>query len=74
MRSDNLCNRAIRALKKAVPEIGVICDVALDPFTSHGHDGVMKGERIVNDETIDILCRRRWRRPRPASTSSRRPT
>jgi porphobilinogen synthase len=57
VRSDNLCNRAIRALKKAVPEIGVICDVALDPFTSHGHDGVMKGDRIVNDETVDILCR-----------------
>jgi porphobilinogen synthase len=56
VRSDNLCNRAIRALKKAVPEIGVICDVALDPFTSHGHDGVMKGDRILNDETIDILC------------------
>jgi porphobilinogen synthase len=57
VRPDNLCNRAIRALKKAVPEIGVICDVALDPFTSHGHDGVMKGDRIVNDETVDILCR-----------------
>ena len=57
VRSDNLCNRAIRALKKAVPQIGVICDVALDPFTSHGHDGVMKGDRIVNDETVDILCR-----------------
>jgi porphobilinogen synthase len=57
VRSDNLCNRAIRALKKAVPEIGIICDVALDPFTSHGHDGVMKGDRILNDETVDILCR-----------------
>jgi porphobilinogen synthase len=57
VRSDNLCNRAIRALKKAVPEIGVMCDVALDPFTSHGHDGLMKGDRILNDETVDILCR-----------------
>jgi porphobilinogen synthase len=57
VRADNLCNRAIRALKKAVPEIGIICDVALDPFTSHGHDGVMKGDRILNDETVDILCR-----------------
>ena len=57
VRSDNLCNRAIRALKKAVPEIGIMCDVALDPFTSHGHDGVMKGDRILNDETVDILCR-----------------
>lgn len=57
VRADNLCNRAIRALKKAVPEIGVICDVALDPFTSHGHDGVMKDDRILNDETVEILCR-----------------
>jgi len=57
VRSNNLCNRAIRALKKAVPEIGIMCDVALDPFTSHGHDGVMKGDRILNDETVDILCR-----------------
>lgn len=56
-RADNLCNRAVTALKKAVPEIGVICDVALDPYTSHGHDGVMKGDRILNDETIDVLCR-----------------
>ncbi len=57
VRADNLCNRAIRALKKAVPEIGLVCDVALDPYTSHGHDGVMKGDRILNDETIEILCR-----------------
>jgi porphobilinogen synthase len=57
VRADNICNRAIRALKKAVPEIGIICDVALDPFTSHGHDGVMKGDRIVNDESVDVLCR-----------------
>jgi porphobilinogen synthase len=56
-RADNLCNRAVRALKKAVPELGVMCDVALDPYTSHGHDGVMKGERILNDETIEALCR-----------------
>jgi porphobilinogen synthase len=57
VRADNLCNRAIRALKKAVPQIGIICDVALDPFTSHGHDGLMKGERILNDETVEVLCR-----------------
>ncbi len=56
-RPDNLCNRAIRAVKKAVPGIGVICDVALDPYTSHGHDGVMRGGRILNDETIELLCR-----------------
>jgi porphobilinogen synthase len=56
-RADNLCNRAVKALKKAVPEIGVICDVALDPYTSHGHDGLMKDGRILNDETLDVLCR-----------------
>ncbi len=56
-RVDNLCNRAVRALKKAVPDIGIICDVALDPYTSHGHDGVMKGDRILNDETVEVLCR-----------------
>ncbi|HEV8390298.1 MAG TPA: porphobilinogen synthase [Dongiaceae bacterium] len=56
-RAENLCNRAVRALKKAVPEIGVMCDVALDPYTSHGHDGVMKGDRILNDETIEALCK-----------------
>src|SRR5262245_58193391 len=53
---DNRCNRAIRAIKKAVPDVGIICDVALDPYTSHGHDGVMEGQRILNDETIEILC------------------
>ena len=56
-RADNLCNRAVRALKKAVPELGVMCDVALDPYTSHGHDGVMKGDRILNDESIEALCK-----------------
>ncbi len=56
-RGDNLCNRAVKALKQAVPEIGVICDVALDPYTSHGHDGVMEGSQILNDETLDVLCR-----------------
>jgi porphobilinogen synthase len=54
---ENLCNRAIRAVKSAVPGIGVICDVALDPYTSHGHDGLLVEGRILNDETVDILCR-----------------
>ena len=53
---ENLCNRAVRALKKAVPDIGVICDVALDPYTSHGHDGLLRDGRILNDETIAVLC------------------
>src|SRR5215475_10814754 len=56
-RPDNLCNRAIRALKKSVPGIGVICDVALDPYTTHGHDGLLAGERILNDETVEVVCR-----------------
>jgi len=56
-RPDNLCNRAIRAVKAAVPDIGIICDVALDPYTSHGHDGLLVDGRILNDETIEILCR-----------------
>ena len=56
-RPANLCNRAIRALKKALPNLGVICDVALDPYTSHGHDGLLAGERILNDETVEVLCR-----------------
>ena len=49
---DNLINRASRALKAAVPEIGIITDVALDPFTSHGHDGILREGIIVNDETV----------------------
>ena len=54
---DNLICRATRAIKKAVPEVGIMCDVALDPYTSHGHDGVMAGNRILNDESVEILCR-----------------
>jgi len=49
---DNLINTATRAIKKAVPEIGVITDAALDPFTSHGHDGILRDGIIVNDETV----------------------
>ena len=53
---NNLVCRAVRAVKAAVPEIGVICDVALDPYTDHGHDGLLRDGEIVNDATIDILC------------------
>jgi len=52
---DNLVCRAVRAIKKAVPEIGILCDVALDPFTSHGHDGLLRDNVILNDETVDVL-------------------
>jgi porphobilinogen synthase len=53
---DNLVCRACRALKRAVPDIGVVTDVALDPYTSHGHDGLLEGEEIVNDETVAVLA------------------
>jgi len=49
---DNLINQASRAIKAAVPEIGIITDVALDPFTSHGHDGILRDGVILNDETV----------------------
>jgi porphobilinogen synthase len=52
---DNLMCRALSAIKDAVPEIGLVADVALDPYTSHGHDGVMEGDEILNDETVAIL-------------------
>jgi len=54
---DNLVCRTVRAVTEAVPEIGVMCDAALDPFTSHGHDGVIEDGHVVNDETVEILCR-----------------
>ena len=54
---DNLVCRAVRAVKKACPELGVICDVALDPFTDHGHDAILRDGEIVNDETVAVLCR-----------------
>ena len=54
-RPDNLCNRAIRAIKQAVPGIGVICDVALDPYTSHGHDGLIRDGDVHNDSTVAVL-------------------
>ena len=52
---DGLVPQAIRVIKDAAPDVGVIYDVALDPFTTHGHDGVMDGERIVNDDTVACL-------------------
>ncbi|MCX7900002.1 MAG: porphobilinogen synthase [Methylocystis sp.] len=54
---DNLVCRACRALKRAVPDIGLITDVALDPYTSHGHDGLLVGDEIVNDATVAVLAR-----------------
>ncbi|OOG75952.1 delta-aminolevulinic acid dehydratase [Sinorhizobium sp. A49] len=57
LAADNLINQATRAFKKAVPEIGIITDVALDPFTSHGHDGILRDGKIVNDETVEMIAR-----------------
>lgn len=54
---NSLICRAVRALKSAVPDLGVICDVALDPYTTHGHDGLLKGGKILNDETAAVLVR-----------------
>ncbi len=54
---DNLVCHTVRAIKKSVPEIGVMCDVALDPYTSHGQDGLVRNDYVVNDETIDVLIK-----------------
>ena len=55
--NDNLVCRAVRVIKDAVPDIGVMCDVALDPFNSDGHDGIVMGEKILNDETVELLVK-----------------
>ena len=52
---DGLIARAVKAMKDAAPEVGIMCDVALDPFTDHGHDGVLAGGKILNDATIERL-------------------
>ena len=55
LRDTNLICRACRAIKREVPEIGLLTDVALDPYTSHGHDGLLDGHRIVNDASVRVL-------------------
>lgn len=55
--ADNIVCRAVRAIRKAVPGIGIMCDVALDPYTSHGHDGLMEGDHILNDATLEALVK-----------------
>jgi porphobilinogen synthase len=57
LNPDNLVCQSVRAIKKEFPEIGVLCDVALDPFTSHGHDGLLEDGRILNDETVAVLVK-----------------
>jgi porphobilinogen synthase len=52
---NGLIARAVKAMKDAAPEVGIMCDVALDPFTDHGHDGLIENGKIVNDATIERL-------------------
>jgi porphobilinogen synthase len=54
---DGLVARAVKAMKDAAPEVGIMCDVALDPFTTHGHDGLIENGRIANDATVEQLVR-----------------
>ncbi|QVL30590.1 porphobilinogen synthase [Telmatocola sphagniphila] len=54
---ENLINLATRAIKEAVPQIGILCDVALDPYTTHGQDGLLRDGYVVNDETVEVLCK-----------------
>ena len=55
LNEDNLVCQAIRKIKKNNPGIGVMADVALDPYTNHGHDGILKRKEILNDETVEVL-------------------
>ncbi|MBV9288237.1 MAG: porphobilinogen synthase, partial [Hyphomicrobiales bacterium] len=56
LNAHNIVCRAVRAVKAAVPEVGIVTDVALDPYTSHGHDGLLHDDgRILNDETVAVL-------------------
>jgi porphobilinogen synthase len=57
LNANNLVCQACRAIKAVVPNIGIMTDVALDPYTSHGHDGLLSGETILNDETVRVLTR-----------------
>lgn len=57
LNPDNLVNAALRAVKRRGFNLGFMCDVALDPYTDHGHDGVLDDNRILNDETVEILVR-----------------
>jgi porphobilinogen synthase len=57
LNPNNLVCQSVRAIKKEFPELGLLCDVALDPFTSHGHDGLIEDGKILNDETVAVLVR-----------------
>ncbi|QDO98765.1 porphobilinogen synthase [Ferrovibrio terrae] len=55
LNPDNVVCRTVRAVKSATKNLGILCDVALDPYTSHGHDGLLKDGEILNDETVELL-------------------
>ena len=57
LNENNLVCKALRFIKKKYPSIGVMCDIALDPYTTHGHDGVIVKNKIANDETLEILVK-----------------
>ena len=57
LNPENLVCKAVRAVKAAHPDIGILCDVALDPYNSDGHDGLVRGGYVVNDETLEVLCK-----------------
>ena len=58
LNKDNLVCRALQLIKKKYKnEIGIMCDVALDPYTSHGHDGIVDSEYVLNDETVEVLIK-----------------
>ena len=57
LNPENLICRTVRAIKEAVPQIGILCDVALDPYTSHGHDGLFVNGDVHNDFTVDVLVK-----------------
>lgn len=57
LHAENLIHRAIAAVKAAVPDLGVIADVALDPYTDHGHDGIVQNGDVANDETVSMLAK-----------------
>jgi len=56
LNADNLVCRAVRAIRESGADVGVLCDVALDPYTSHGHDGLLENGTILNDATVEVLC------------------
>ena len=57
LNKSNLICKALKLIKKNYNEIGVMCDVALDPYTNHGHDGILKKDYVDNDETIKVLIK-----------------